>query len=373
MVRQDAVGDLLQEDGLAGPRRRDDHAALAEADGSDQVHDPHVDLVVVGLEPDPTLGVQRGQVVEADFLAQLVGVFKVDGLDAQQGEVALVLLGRPDLAGNDRPGLQSEAADLAGRDINVVGAGEIVVVGAAQEAEAVGQDLERSLAVHQAVLLDPLLEDLEDQVLLLEPHVIGDALGLGRADELGHRHLLKLGEVNFTALDIFVAVMNRGVAEDIFVLDVGELLAGFRRSRRRCRGAFDPTWGREFSFAGGERPVSLEAVAMVGRCFEFSASFTIADHRRGAAFTITIAITIATDGNALVVDGAGIALGPVASQPLADGISGLTFGPLAHGFALADVSDRLAIGGALLAIGLTRRALAVGRLGGRGLSCSGAE
>ena len=66
------------------------------------------------------------------------------------------------------PVLQAEAADLAGRDVDVVGAGEVVVVGAAEEAEAVGQDFERPLAEHQAVLLDPLLEDLEDQVLLLQ-------------------------------------------------------------------------------------------------------------------------------------------------------------------------------------------------------------
>ena len=32
VVRQDAVGDLLEQDRLAGPRRGDDQAALAEAD-----------------------------------------------------------------------------------------------------------------------------------------------------------------------------------------------------------------------------------------------------------------------------------------------------------------------------------------------------
>ena len=148
-------------------------AALAEADRRDQVDDPHVDLVVARFEPDAALGMQRRQVVEADLLAQLVGVFEVDRLDPQQGEVPLVLLGRTDLSGDDGPGLQAETANLAGRNVDVVGAGQIVVVGTAQEAEAVGQDLEGTLAVHQAVLLDPLLEDLEDQVLLLEPHVVG--------------------------------------------------------------------------------------------------------------------------------------------------------------------------------------------------------
>ena len=127
-----------------------------------------------------------------------------------------------------------------GEDVDVVGAGEVVVVGAAEEAEAVGQDLEGPLAVHQAVLLDPLLEDLEDQVLLLQPHVVRDALGLGRADELGHRHLLKLGEVDLAALDVLVAVVNRRVAEDVLVLDVGKLLGGELRVEAGSRGTFGP-------------------------------------------------------------------------------------------------------------------------------------
>ena len=153
-------------------------------------------------------GCSGGQVVEADLLAELVGVLVVDRLDPQQGEVPLVLLGRADLAGDDRAGLQAEAADLAGGDVDVVGAGQVVVVGAAQEAEAVGQDFQRPLAVHQAVLLDPLLEDLEDQVLLLQARVLGDPLVLGGADELGHGHLLQLGEVDLAALDVLVAVVD---------------------------------------------------------------------------------------------------------------------------------------------------------------------
>jgi hypothetical protein len=47
-----------------------------------------------------------------------------------------------------------------------------VVIGTAQKAEAVGQDLQRSFAVHQSVQLDPLFEDLEDQILLLHPRHI---------------------------------------------------------------------------------------------------------------------------------------------------------------------------------------------------------
>ena len=136
--------------------------------------------------------------------------------------------------------MQAEAADLAGRDVNVVGAGQVVVVRAAEEAEAVGQDFQRPLAEHQAVLLDPLLEDLEDQVLLLQAGVLADAFGLGGADELRHGHLLKLGEMDLAALDVFVAVMNRVVAVDVFFLVDDGL---------RCRGI--AIVARERESAGG--------------------------------------------------------------------------------------------------------------------------
>ena len=49
MIAQNAVGDLLQEDGLAGARRGDDQAALALADRRDQVDDAHVDLLSARL------------------------------------------------------------------------------------------------------------------------------------------------------------------------------------------------------------------------------------------------------------------------------------------------------------------------------------
>jgi hypothetical protein len=39
-----------------------------------------------------------------------------------------------------------------------------------------GQDLQHAFAVHQAVLADAGAEDLEDQVLLLEPDVVLDVL-----------------------------------------------------------------------------------------------------------------------------------------------------------------------------------------------------
>jgi hypothetical protein len=94
---------------------------------------------------------------------------------------------------------QAEAADLAGADVDVVGAGQVVVLGAAEEAEAVGQDLEHALAVHQAVLADAAAQDLEDQVLLLHPDVVGDALLAGDVVQAMDVHGLQVLDVQLAA------------------------------------------------------------------------------------------------------------------------------------------------------------------------------
>src|ERR1700730_12994629 len=119
---------------------------------------------------------QRRQVVERHALCQRVRILTVDGLDPQQGEVALIFFWGTDLSGYRRPGPQAEPADLAGADVNVVPARQIVIVGAAEEAKTVRQDLEGPLAEHQAVHLRPLFEDLEDEVLLFEARVVADLL-----------------------------------------------------------------------------------------------------------------------------------------------------------------------------------------------------
>ena len=113
--------------------------------------------------------------------ADLLGRLEVDRLDLEQREVALALLGRPDLARIDVAGAQVEAPDLRGRDVDVVGAGEVVLVGRAQEAEAVGQHLEHALGVDAAAFSALRLEDREDQVLLAHAGGVLDRQRLARA------------------------------------------------------------------------------------------------------------------------------------------------------------------------------------------------
>ena len=119
------------------------------------------------LEVDPPRRIERGDVVEEHQLLALDGLEEVDLVDLQQREVALAVLGLADLAGHHVAGAQVEAADLRRRDVDVVGPRREGEVGAAEEAEAVGQDLEDALGLDGRVGL-LRLQDVEDQLLLAQ-------------------------------------------------------------------------------------------------------------------------------------------------------------------------------------------------------------
>lgn len=61
-----------------------------------------------------------------------------------------------------------------------------MIVGAAEESEAVGENFESSLAEHQTIHLGPFFEDLENQVLFFESGVFGDLFEAGLLQQLLH-------------------------------------------------------------------------------------------------------------------------------------------------------------------------------------------
>src|ERR1044072_390901 len=172
------------------PGRRHDQRALALAHGGDQVHHPR-GHVAGHLELQALLRVEGRQVVEEDLVPGDLGVLEVDRLDLDQGEVPLALLGLPDRAGDGVAGAQVEAPDLARGDVDVIRAGQVVVLGGTQEAEAVGQALEDPLGEDEPALLGLRLEDLEDQLLLAQRGGALDAEVLGDLGELADAHLLE--------------------------------------------------------------------------------------------------------------------------------------------------------------------------------------
>ena len=59
-----ALADMLQQNGLAGPRRGDDQRPLAFAQRREQIHHPGADRLGAGFQTEPLLGRDRRQTVE---------------------------------------------------------------------------------------------------------------------------------------------------------------------------------------------------------------------------------------------------------------------------------------------------------------------
>src|SRR5204862_240890 len=108
---------------------------------------------------------------------------------------ALAVLRRADLAFDRVAGMQVEAADLRGRDVDVVGARQVGGLGRAQEAEAVGQHFERAVAEDRGPFLRLVLEQREDEVLLAQAARVLDAVRHGHLDELRDVVRLQLRDV----------------------------------------------------------------------------------------------------------------------------------------------------------------------------------
>ena len=93
-------------------------------------------------------------------------------------------------------GAEPEFADEVGRDVDVVGAGEVVRLVRSQEAEAVGHDLDRAHSHDRRPVFRLDLEDGEEQVLLAQRRRGLDAERFGCGDELRGGLFLEVSEVH---------------------------------------------------------------------------------------------------------------------------------------------------------------------------------
>ncbi len=168
MIRRDRIRDRLQQHRFAGARRGDDQSALTLADRREQIHHAARVVVARGFHLQPLVRIQRRQVVEENLIAGFLRRFKVDRVHLDQREVAFAFFGRTNLSADRVAGAQIEAADLRRRDVDIIRAGQIIVLGRAQEPESVGQAFQHALGEYQAALFGLGLQDLEDQLLLAQ-------------------------------------------------------------------------------------------------------------------------------------------------------------------------------------------------------------
>ena len=200
MIVRDRVGDVLQQHRLAGARRRHDQRALALADRRDDVDDARREVLlgrILVFHLQPLVRIERRQIVEIDLVAGLFGVFEIERIDLEQREVALAFLRAADVAVDGVAGAQAEAADLRGRDVDVVRAGQIIRLRRAQKAEAVRQHLDHAFADDVGFAGGELFEDAEHQLLLAHGRGVLDLKLFGEGDELRRRLGLEFLEFHF--------------------------------------------------------------------------------------------------------------------------------------------------------------------------------
>ncbi len=94
-------------------------------------------------------------------------------------------------------GAQAEAADLRGRDVDVVRSGQVIGVRRAEEPETVGEDLDDAFADDIGFRYRQLLEYGEHQLLLAHGAGIFDPVFFRERDQFGRRLGFEVLEFDF--------------------------------------------------------------------------------------------------------------------------------------------------------------------------------
>ena len=169
------------------------------ADGRQQIDDPGGEILtaaVAALQHQAFPGKDGRQVLEEHLVLAVFGGLEVDGIHLDQRKVALALLGWPDTSGDGIAGAQVEALDLAWRDVDIVCPGEIGAALGAQEAVAIGKDLQRALAGDLVAILGHGTQDGEDDILFLAAGRSFDLQLIGKCHQLGWRGFLQFAQVH---------------------------------------------------------------------------------------------------------------------------------------------------------------------------------
>ena len=190
----------------------------------DEVDEPLAQVLRVRLEVDQLDRVDRRQVPEVRAAAGGVGVDAVDAVDADQAPELLALARRADRAGDAVADAEPEAADLARRDVDVVGARQQAV--AAHEAVAVVDDVEDAEGIVEPGALGLGLEDLVDEVVAaVDARVLDVELDADLA-ELLDGHLAEVADVQV------VALARRLELRDLVLLRDGQAVGGLGSTAR---------------------------------------------------------------------------------------------------------------------------------------------
>ena len=201
------ISDRLQQHRFTGTRRSDDQSTLSFAERRHQIDDAGGKIIRLGLHLQLLFGIEWRQVVEENFLSRLVGRFKVDGFDFDQGEITFAFLRWTNLTADRVAGAQVKLTNLRRRDIDVVRPRQIVVLRCAEKPEPVGQGLQHAFRKDETALFCLCGQYFEDELLLTHAGRAGYVHALGNLRELGDRHLLEISQI-VKALVLAVAAVS---------------------------------------------------------------------------------------------------------------------------------------------------------------------
>src|SRR3546814_16830495 len=120
------------------------------------------------------------QIVEIDAVPHRFGIVEIDLDQLGQRKITLAVARRANLALDGVAGAQAIFADLVRRHVNVIGTGELIGFGRAQETERVRKNLDRPRSADFLALLGEFLQDRENQVLLAQRRRVRKSVGEGK-------------------------------------------------------------------------------------------------------------------------------------------------------------------------------------------------
>ena len=120
----------------------------------------------------------------------------VDLVQLGQGKVALAVFGNAHFAFDHVARVQIEAAHLARADVDVIGAGGVAGVRAAQKAKSIGQYLEHTIGKDLFTGFGALFDDGKHQLLLAHAACVLDFECVGLLQEFGHMECLEFVQMH---------------------------------------------------------------------------------------------------------------------------------------------------------------------------------
>ena len=190
VVCGNGVRDVLHQNRLTGLRACNDEAALALTDrGNDVDQTPREVFLTahVAFKLQRDVGEKRRQVFKKHPVLDGFRSLTVDGVNLYKRKVAFVVFGRTHFAFNGVARVQIKAADLGGRNVDVVRGGEIARIGTSQKTEAVGKDFKGTVAENLFAGFGAFFENRKHEFLF--------AHALGIVDLKLHRHVKQLADV----------------------------------------------------------------------------------------------------------------------------------------------------------------------------------